>query len=89
MKPVAIKPRELQSATSPSGALLLTLLGAITLLSACAIVPRYQREAFAHPGMVADGDDLSARSFRKMRTSREGAAGGDVAVAGGGCACGQ
>ncbi len=55
--------------------------------SGCAIVPRYQREAFANPAMDAQSTALEDRSLGKMRGSREVAAGGDGRAAGGGCAC--
>lgn len=63
--------------------LTLALLGA----SGCAIVPRYQREAFANPAMDPQGTALEDRSLGKLRGSREVAAGGDGRAAGGGCAC--
>jgi hypothetical protein len=34
-------------------------------------------------------EGMLARTVRKLRNSREGAAGGDGAAAGGGCGCGQ
>ncbi|MCB9593753.1 MAG: DUF4266 domain-containing protein [Sandaracinaceae bacterium] len=71
---------------------LLTLafaLGLVTapLSSGCAIVPRYQREAFAHPAMDPAGTQLEDRSLAKMHTAREVASGGNGRPAGGGCAC--
>jgi len=61
----------------------------LTLLAAggCAIVPRYQREAFANPAMDSQATALEDRSLGKLRGSREVAAGGDGRAAGGGCAC--
>ena len=56
-------------------------------LGGCAIVPRYQREAFANPAMDSQSTALEDRSLGKMRGSREVAAGGDGRAAGGGCAC--
>lgn len=61
----------------------------ISLVPACAIVPRYQRESIIDPAMDPASDGLAARSFRKFHGSREGAAGGDGLPAGGGCGCGQ
>ena len=58
-------------------------------LPACAIVPRYQREAFAHPAMDPGAVALETRSTDKLHDSREVAAGGDGRPAGGGCACGN
>lgn len=67
----------------------LRFLAALVLLAAsgCAIVPRYQREAFANPAMDSQSTALEDRSLGKMRGSREVAAGGDGRAAGGGCAC--
>ncbi|MBN8610460.1 MAG: DUF4266 domain-containing protein [Deltaproteobacteria bacterium] len=61
----------------------------LALLAAggCAIVPRYQREAFANPAMDSQATALEDRSLGKLRGSREVAAGGDGRAAGGGCAC--
>jgi hypothetical protein len=53
----------------------------------CAIVPRYQREAFANPAMDPAATSLEDRSITKLHGSREVAAGGDGRPAGGGCAC--
>lgn len=65
----------------------LVSLGAALALGGCAIVPRYQREAFANPAMDSQSTALEDRSLGKMRGSREVAAGGDGRAAGGGCAC--
>ena len=65
----------------------LLALGATLSLAGCAIVPRYQREAFANPAMDSQSTALEDRSLGKMRGSREVAAGGDGRAAGGGCAC--
>lgn len=67
----------------------LRFLAPLVLLAAtgCAIVPRYQREAFANPAMDSQATALEDRSLGKMRGSREVAAGGDGRAAGGGCAC--
>jgi len=53
----------------------------------CAIVPRYQREAIAHPAMDPRGTALEDRSINKLHLAREVAAGGNGRTAGGGCAC--
>ena len=63
--------------------LLLTLA-----LPSCVIVPRYAREHLSDPAMDPASDSLGAREERKLHWAREGAAGGDGAPAGGGCACG-
>ena len=56
--------------------------------SGCVVVPRYARGTVADPAM-ASTEGMLTRSLRKLRNSREGAAGGDGAAAGGGCGCGQ
>lgn len=57
------------------------------LLSACAIVPKNRRQAFADPTMKPDEDVLRDRAHAKIHAAREGAAGGDGEPAGGGCGC--
>lgn len=59
----------------------------LVVATGCAIVPRYQREAFANPAMDPMATALEDRSLGKLRGSREVAAGGDGRPAGGGCAC--
>ncbi|GAB4215501.1 MAG: hypothetical protein OHK0013_41150 [Sandaracinaceae bacterium] len=54
----------------------------------CAVVPRYARGTLGDPAMQ-ETEGMLARTVRKLRNSREGAAGGDGAAAGGGCGCGQ
>ncbi len=61
---------------------------ALVALPACVVVPRYARGTVADPAMQP-AEGMLARSLRKLRNSREGAAGGDGAAAGGGCGCGQ
>ncbi|MBX7193288.1 MAG: DUF4266 domain-containing protein [Sandaracinaceae bacterium] len=63
---------------------LLLLVG----LDACVVVPRYARGIVSDPAMQP-ADGLYARTIRKLRGAREGAAGGDGVAAGGGCGCGQ
>lgn len=65
---------------------LLSVLLAIGL-GGCAIVPRYQREAMAHPAMDPMGTALQDRSENKLHAARELAAGGNGRPAGGGCGC--
>jgi len=67
----------------------LSLVLCLACLSGCAIVPRYQREAFANPAMDPAATALEDRSLGKLHSSREVAAGGDGRPAGGGCACGN
>ncbi len=54
----------------------------------CVLVPRYAREHVTDPAMDPASDALGSRELRKLHWAREGAAGGDGAPAGGGCACG-
>jgi len=55
--------------------------------SGCVIVPQNRRGRLADPMMAFQQDSLEAHRKQKLYTSREGAAGGDGATAGGGCAC--
>lgn len=57
------------------------------LLPGCLMVPQNRRGALADPIMQLDDDSLETRSRQKFHATREGAAGGDGATAGGGCAC--
>ncbi len=60
---------------------------ALLLLEACATVPQSRRARLADPMMSLSEDPLETYSKQKLYTSREGAAGGDGAAAGGGCGC--
>jgi hypothetical protein len=55
--------------------------------SSCATVPHYKRSRLADPMMSLTDDPLDTYRKQKLYNSREGAAGGDGAAAGGGCAC--
>ena len=55
--------------------------------SSCATVPHYKRSHLADPMMSLTDDPLETYRKQKLYNSREGAAGGDGAAAGGGCAC--
>jgi hypothetical protein len=55
--------------------------------SGCVIVPQNRRARLADPMMAFSADPLEAHRKQKLYASREGAAGGDGATAGGGCAC--
>lgn len=65
----------------------LVLLAAALAGAGCALVPQNRRKHLADPLMSPDGDALLGAGRRKLYTSRESAAGGDSAPAGGGCAC--
>jgi hypothetical protein len=52
---------------------------------ACVVVPKTQRAHFVK--MDSQRDVLRERALRKLHNTREGAAGGDGAPAGGGCSC--
>ena len=56
-------------------------------LAGCALVPQNRRARLADPMMSFDEDALDTHRKQKFYSSREGAAGGDGAVAGGGCGC--
>ena len=59
----------------------------ITLGSGCALVPQNRRAALADPMMQLEDDPLETHRKQKFYSTREGAAGGDGATAGGGCGC--
>jgi hypothetical protein len=67
------------------------LTGALALLSlaasACATVPQNRRARLADPMMSLTDEPLEAARRQKLYDTREGAAGGDGASAGGGCGC--
>jgi hypothetical protein len=55
--------------------------------SACATVPQNRRAHLADPMMSVTDESLDAARRQKLYDTREGAAGGDGASAGGGCGC--
>jgi hypothetical protein len=55
--------------------------------SACAAVPQNRRARLADPMMGVTDEPLDAARRQKLYDTREGAAGGDGASAGGGCGC--
>jgi hypothetical protein len=55
--------------------------------SACATVPQNRRARLADPMMNLTDEPLDAYRRQKLYDTREGAAGGDGAAAGGGCGC--
>jgi Domain of unknown function (DUF4266) len=57
------------------------------LVSACATVPQNRRARLADPLMNLSEEPLDAARHQKLYDTREGAAGGDGANAGGGCGC--
>jgi len=59
----------------------------VAWLTGCATVPQNRRAHFADPMMSLTREPLDAARRQKMYDSREGAAGGDGATAGGGCGC--
>jgi Domain of unknown function (DUF4266) len=56
-------------------------------LTACAAVPQNRRARLADPMMNLNDEPLDAYRRQKLYDTREGAAGGDGAAAGGGCGC--
>lgn len=58
-----------------------------TLLPGCATVPQNRRAHLADPMMSLTGEPLDTARRQKLYDTREGAAGGDGASAGGGCGC--
>jgi hypothetical protein len=71
--------------------LTLARAGALALLAfaltGCVIVPQNRRGRLADPLMNLRDDPLDGYRRQKVYTTREGAAGGDGASAGGGCSC--
>ena len=65
---------------------LLLLLGGL-VASGCVTVPQNRRGKLADPMMSLTDDPLEAYRKQKLYNTREGAAGGDGAAAGGGCGC--
>ncbi|HEY1696639.1 MAG TPA: DUF4266 domain-containing protein [Polyangiaceae bacterium] len=64
------------------------VLLAVALSSAgCASVPQNRRARLADPMMNLTDEPLDAARRQKLYDTREGAAGGDGAAAGGGCGC--
>jgi hypothetical protein len=64
------------------------LISAVVLdLAGCAMVPQNRRARLADPMMGLTDEPLDAYRRQKLYDTREGAAGGDGAAAGGGCGC--
>lgn len=55
--------------------------------TSCATVAQNRRKKLADPMMSIGDEPTDAYRKQKMYTTREGAAGGDGATAGGGCSC--
>jgi len=60
---------------------------ALLMASGCAVVPQNRRSHLADPMMSVTDSRVDAYRKQKLYTTREGAAGGDGAPAGGGCGC--
>ena len=56
-------------------------------VTGCATVPQNRRARLADPMMGLTDEPLDAARRQKLYDTREGAAGGDGATAGGGCGC--
>jgi len=65
----------------------LAAAGLALALAGCAVVPQNRRKHLADPMMQFETDALDAHRRQKLYSTREGAAGGDGAPAGGGCGC--
>jgi hypothetical protein len=59
----------------------------LLLPAGCALVPQNRRARLADPMMQIAPQGLEVEAQRKLYSTREGAAGGDGAAAGGGCGC--
>jgi hypothetical protein len=57
------------------------------LASGCVVVPQNRRARLADPLMSFSDDALEDHAKSKFYSTREAAAGGDGAPAGGGCGC--
>lgn len=64
---------------------LIPLVG-LVLVAGC-VVPQNRRGRLADPMMSLTDDQLETYRKQKLYMTREGAAGGDGAAAGGGCGC--
>lgn len=62
-------------------------LSAAMIMTGCATVPQNRRAHLADPMMSITDESLDAARRQKLYDTREGAAGGDGASAGGGCGC--
>jgi hypothetical protein len=60
---------------------------ASVLATGCAIVPQNRREKLSDPMMSIGDEATDGYRKHKLYDTREAAAGGDGAVAGGGCGC--
>jgi hypothetical protein len=60
---------------------------AVPAIAGCATVPQNRRARLADPMMNLNDEPLDAYRRQKLYDTREGAAGGDGAAAGGGCGC--
>lgn len=68
-------------------ALLACVVFAAAGVSSCRVVPQNRRKHLADPMMSLELDALDAHRKQKLYSTREAAAGGDGAPAGGGCGC--
>lgn len=59
----------------------------LAVLAGCTAVPQNRRARLADPMMQLTDDPLDTYRKQKLYNTREGAAGGDGAAAGGGCGC--
>jgi len=73
--------------TTPRHRILLPLLLLALTCAGCATVPQNRRARLADPMMSLTDEPLDAYRRAKLYDTREGAAGGDGAAAGGGCGC--
>ena len=65
----------------------LAMLGLLVAVNGCVIVPQNRRDHLADPMMSFSGGRMDSYRNEKLRSTREGAAGGNGQPAGGGCAC--
>lgn len=73
--------------TAPRPSLVILVTLATLASTGCRTVRPYQRGHLADPMMSLTDDPLETYRKQKLYNTREGAAGGDGAAAGGGCGC--
>jgi len=82
-----VTPRPARGRLRLAVAALALAAAASSLGAGCAVVPQNRRKRLADPMMQLETDALDAYRRQKLYSTREGAAGGDGAPAGGGCGC--
>jgi hypothetical protein len=87
VSPPVFEPRALERVVFRAGLLALAIEALAIGTSGCATVSQNRRAHLADPMMGVTDEPLDAYRRQKLYDTREGAAGGDGAAAGGGCGC--